>query len=169
PIGYLKWVYLGANSDLIVDEADRSRLRAIAERRGGEKSLEDEKLSPEGKALLDIFSASTPEDFRARLDAGPKNLRVRLDGLSPSRFIQQMRAPLILVHGINDPVIPAQQSIEFAEAARARGLSYSLTLLRMYGHVNPLLPKIGPTSLLGFYIPETFRFLRVVNHVIAVM
>src|SRR5262249_14967683 len=140
-IAYLKWVYLGANSDLVADETDRVRLRTIAEHRRGEKSLEadaPEKLSPEAKALLDIFSASTPADFRARLDAGPENLRRRLDGLSPSRFIQQIRAPLVLVHGINDPVIPAQQSIEFAEAARANGLSYSLTLLRMYGHVNPV-------------------------------
>ncbi|PYS40834.1 MAG: hypothetical protein DMG14_09285 [Acidobacteria bacterium] len=171
-IAYLKWVYLGANSDLVADETDRARLRTLAEHRGSESPLEadaPEKLSPEAKALLAIFSASTPEDFRTRLDAGPENLRRRLDALSPSKFVQQLRAPLILIHGINDPVIPAQQTIEFAEAARANGLSYSLTLLRMYGHVNPLLPKVGLTSLLSFYIPETFRFLEVVNRVVAVM
>src|SRR5262245_57584350 len=166
PIAYLKWVYLGANSDLVTDENDRSRLRTIAEHYQGDKRRETdaaEKLSPEGKALLDIFSASTPEDFRARLKAGPESLQRRLDALSPSRFMRQIQAPLILVHGINDPAIPAQQTIEFAQAARANGLAYSLTLLRMYGHVNPILPQIGPKNLITFYIPETVRFLGVIN------
>jgi fermentation-respiration switch protein FrsA (DUF1100 family) len=128
-----------------------------------------EKLSPEAKALLAVFLASTPEDFHARLDAAPPNLQRRLDALSPSRFVEQIRAPLILVHGINDPAIPVQQSIEFADAARAHGLEQSLTLLRMYGHVNPILPEIGLQNVFSFYLPETFRFLRVINHLVAVM
>src|SRR5262249_41481279 len=160
------------NSDLVPDETDRSRLRTIAEHRGGNNAAADDcgnGLSPEAQALLDIFSASTPEDFRARLNAGPANLQRRLDALSPSEVVRQIQAPLILIHGINDPVIPAQQTIEFAEAARANGLNYSLTLLRMYGHVNPILPRIGLRSLLSFYLPETFRFLRVVNQLISMM
>jgi pimeloyl-ACP methyl ester carboxylesterase len=171
PIAYLKWVYLGANSDLVADENDRARLRTIAQR-GGVNPIESDvvkSLSPEGRALLNVFLASNPEDFRARLEAGPESLQRRLDGLSPSRVVQQIRAPLILVHGINDPAIPAQQTIEFAEAARANGLNYRLTLLRMYGHVNPILPKIGVGNVVSFYLPETFRFLSVINHLIAVM
>jgi pimeloyl-ACP methyl ester carboxylesterase len=171
PIAYLKWVYLGANSDLVGDEQDRARLRTIAEHHG-ERPIEPDlagSLSPEGKALLDVFLATNPEDFRARLEAGPENLQRRLDALSPSRIVQQIRAPLILVHGINDPAIPAQQTIEFAEAARANGLNYSLTLLRMYGHVNPILPKVSIGNLVSFYLPETLRFLRVINHLIGVM
>jgi len=172
PIAYLKWVYLGANSDLVNDESDRTRLRTIAEHGRGDDVLETDaakKLSPEAKALLAVFLASTPEDFHARLDAAPENLQRRLEALSPSRFVEQIRAPLILVHGINDPAIPAQQSVEFAEAARAHGLDQSLTLLRMYGHVNPILPEIGLRNVFSFYLPETIRFLRVISHLIAIM
>jgi pimeloyl-ACP methyl ester carboxylesterase len=172
PIAYLKWVYLGANSDLVSGQADRALLRSIAEHHLGESPLDGDvagKLSPEGKALLDIFSASTPQDFRARLSAGPETLRRRLDALSPSRFVDRIQAPLILVHGINDPVIPAQQTIEFARAARARGLDCGLTLLQMYGHVNPILPRMGLSTLYSFYLPETVRFLEVVNHLISIM
>ena len=172
PIAYLKWVYLGANSDLVADESDRTRLRTIAEHGRNDDVLESdaaERLSPEAKALLAVFLASTPEDFHARLDAAPANLQRRLDALSPSRFVERIRAPLILVHGINDPAIPAQQSIEFAEAARAHGLDQSLTLLRMYGHVNPILPEIGLRNAFSYYLPETLRFLGVINHLIAAM
>ena len=115
-----------------------------------------DKLSPEARSLLEIFSASSPEEFRLRLNAGPETVRRRLDALSPSLFFREIRAPLILIHGVNDPVIPAQQTIEFADAARANGMQHSLTLLRLYGHVNPILPDIGVGSVFGFYVPETF-------------
>jgi len=38
-----------------------------------------------------------------------------------------------------------------------------LTLLRMYGHVNQVLPPVGVLSLARFYVPEGLRLLRVVN------
>ena len=169
PVAYLKWVYLAANSDVIANEEDRERLRKIAEHYRLENSLDAadaEGLSPEAKALLDIFTASKPEDFRARLNDGPEGLRLRLDALSPSRIVHQIHAPLILVHGINDPVIPAEQTVKLADAARKNGLECSLTLLRMYGHVHPVLPDFSVSSVFGFYLPETVRFLRVVNRVI---
>jgi fermentation-respiration switch protein FrsA (DUF1100 family) len=163
-IGYLKWAYLAANSDLVRNQDDQVRLQRIAETQGGSP----ENLSPDGQALLRIFFASSPEDFRAKLRAGPESLLRRLDGLSPSRYVKGLRAPLIVIHGINDPVIPAQQSVELAEAARTNGLACDLTLLHMYGHVQPVLPDLGATSLIGFYVPETMRLLSVLNEVVAI-
>jgi len=162
PLAYLKWVYLGANADLAADGRDQQQLRRLAEDHGGAS----ENLSPYAQSLLQIFFASSPDDFRLRLRAGPEALRRRLDALSPSLHINGLRAPLILIHGINDPAIPVQQSLELAKAARANGLASSLTLLRMYGHVHPILPKLGATTLLAFYIPETFRFLPLLHEVV---
>lgn len=138
---YGKWAYLHANPDLTDGESGRQRIEKV-------------------------FAAATPEEFRARLLEVSPAVQSRLDGLSPSRYLRDIKAPLILVHGTGDPVIPAQQSIEFAEAARRAGLNCSLTLLRMYGHVNPIRPAIGFRSLAGFYIPETFRLLLVVNRLL---
>jgi hypothetical protein len=172
PMVYLKWVYLAANSDLVSSEIDQAGLQAIAVQQGNDPyspmdSQVAEKLSAEGKALLDIFSADTPEVFRQRLQHGSEALQRRLDALSPSKSVHQLLAPLILVHGRNDPAIPAEQAVKFAAAARANGLDTSLTLLRMYGHVHPILPEVGLGSLFGFYMPETLRFLKVVNRVVA--
>jgi pimeloyl-ACP methyl ester carboxylesterase len=140
PGAYGKWAYLNANPDLIDGESGRQRIEKV-------------------------FAASTPEEFRARLlDVSPA-VQSRLDGLSPSRYLREIKAPLILVHGIGDPVIPAQQSIEFAEAARRAGLNCSLTLLRMFGHVNPIRPAVGVRSLAWFYVPEAYRVLQVVNRI----
>ena len=64
PTAYLKWAYLAANSDLVTDETDQSRVRKIAETLGAS----NDDLSPVARSLLDVFSAATPEDFRARLE-----------------------------------------------------------------------------------------------------
>src|SRR5262245_35515107 len=74
PIAYLKWVYLENNSDVLRDESDRRSLQTIAaHRRTDNASNEDptKSLSPGAKALLDVFSAATPADFRSRLNAAP--------------------------------------------------------------------------------------------------
>jgi hypothetical protein len=165
-----KWVFVGANADLVQDEGDRSRLRAIAEQRAAGRFERDvEVVSPEAKALVNIFSAKTPDVFLRLLNAGPENLQARLDALSPSRFVQDIRAQLILVHGVNDSVIPAEQTVEFAEAARTTGLDYHLTLLGTHGHMNPVLPEIGMQSIFRFYVPEMFRFLGVVNRLVGMI
>jgi len=170
PLAYNKWVYLAANSDLAAGETSRRRIRDMAEKRAAGLLLEpgiEEKLPDDARSLFEVFSTTNRQDFRTRLKAAPASLQHRLDALSPSRYVRALQAPLILIHGAYDPSIPAQQSIELAEAARANGIDYTLTLLQMYGHTNPTLPRLGVESVFGYYIPETFRFLRIVNRVIA--
>jgi pimeloyl-ACP methyl ester carboxylesterase len=141
PVAYAKWAYLTANPDLAADEIGRERIARL-------------------------FAAQTPGEFRARFSDLPHSTQARLAALSPATFLAQLKAPLILVHGMDDPVIPSSQSVEFDRAARAKGLNSSVTLLRMYGHVNPVRPGFDVSSLIGFYLPDAFRLLRVVNRLV---
>lgn len=141
PVAYAKWAYLTANPDLASDDVGRERIARL-------------------------FAAETPEEFRARFRDLPQSVQSRLAALSPANYLSQLKAPLILVHGLDDPVIPSSQSVEFDRAARAKGLSSSVTLLRLYGHVNPVRPGFDVSSLTQFYLPETFRLLRVVNRLV---
>jgi dienelactone hydrolase len=171
PIAYSKWIYLAANSDLAGDEG-QEQIKKIANLRAAglpkDPALE-ENLSPGARTLLQIFTATNREEFKAHIDAAPESLQLRLDSLSPSRYVRELRAPLVLIHAAYDPSIPAQQSIELAGAARANGFEPRLTLLQMYGHTHPTLPTLSVGSVIGFYVPETFRFVDVVNHVVASM
>jgi hypothetical protein len=171
PIAYSKWVYLAANADFLSDYGEQERIRAIAQRRlAGDLThvTSEEPFSAEARGLLAIFSATTPEDFRARLADSSQKLQETLDALSPSHYVDGLRAPLILIHLAHDPSIPAEQSIELAEVARARGIDNRLTLLQMYGHTHPTLPAVGLISIVDLYIPEAMRFLGVINHVLAI-
>lgn len=170
PLAYTKWVYLAANSDLAAVEEDRRRIRGIAEAHAAD--LEPDPalkaaLSPDAAALLNIFCATNARDFKLRMKKAPASLCRRLDEISPSLYVCQLRAPLILIHGAHDPCIPVEQSIELDDAARLLGLNHELTLLHMYGHTNPSLPPFAVSSAFGFYIPEMWRFLRVMNRLIA--
>jgi pimeloyl-ACP methyl ester carboxylesterase len=138
PVAWAKSDYLASNPDLGETAAERQQ-------------------------VVGLFASTTPEEFRTRFHNLPGTVQARLQAISPANYLSQLRAPLILVHGLEDPVIPSQQSLEFAQAARTRGLDCSLTLLRMYGHVNQVWPAVGVSSLARFYIPEVFRLLRVVN------
>jgi hypothetical protein len=171
PIAYSKWVYLAANADLLRAEDEQDRIRTIAQNRLAGRlpdSKDEENLSEEAVGLLRIFAATTPQEFRTRLAATPASFKTALDELSPSTYVDGLRARLILVHLAHDPSIPAEQSVELAEAARARGIASRLTLLQMYGHTYPTLPPLGVASIAGFYIPEAARFLGVINHVLTV-
>jgi len=170
PIAYSKWVYLAANSDLLSDRTEQERVRVIAQKRlagVASDAKDEENLSAEARGLLSIFSAANAADFRTRLAATPPSFQKTLDELSPSHYIDGLRAELVLIHLAHDPSIPVEQSMELAEAARARGIGRRLTILQMYGHTYPTLPKPGLATIVNFYIPEAVRFLAAVNYVVA--
>jgi pimeloyl-ACP methyl ester carboxylesterase len=52
------------------------------------------------------------------LDTLSPELRRLLDRLSPERAVRRIRAPLILVHGRDDPVVPYSETLRLADARR---------------------------------------------------
>jgi hypothetical protein len=110
PIAYSKWVYLAANSDLLSEKTEQERVRQIAQERlaGRASNAKDEQnLSPEARGLLSIFTATSAADFRTKLAATPTGFQKTLDALSPSHYVDGLRAPLVLIHLAHDPSIPA--------------------------------------------------------------
>jgi hypothetical protein len=170
PLAYSKWTYMAANSNLIEDAGARRRLLAIAAERiehpPEEWTLSAADLEPGAREMLELYESRTPAEFHARLSGVP-SVRDLSERLSPSRYFDGLRARLIIVHIASDPSIPSSQSIRMAEAARARGIPYSLTIMNMYGHTKPQWPPISFSSVIGFYIPEGFRFLRVLNEILS--
>lgn len=62
--------------------------------------------------------------------ADEKRYRTR----SPINNLAQLRTPILLLQGTDDPVVPLAQSTELAEAARARGLDVELVVFEGEGH-----------------------------------
>ena len=140
-LAYSKWVYMKANLDLVRNESDK-------------------------KAMTALFESRDEEEFSVRLAAVPQ-LKDRSERLSPSRYIDGIRARLIVVHLGSDPCVPSSESVRMVEAAKALHIPYSLTVLGMYGHTRPVWPEFGIESFFGFYVPQSWKFIRVLDEILS--
>src|SRR6266850_2229405 len=140
-LAYSKWIYMKANLDLVRNENDE-------------------------KAMRKLFESSNREEFSARLEAIP-SLKDRSERLSPSRYMDGIRARLIVVHLGSDPCVPSSESVRMVEAAKALHIPYSLTVLGMYGHTRPVWPEFGIESVFGFYVPQSWKFIRVMDEILS--
>lgn len=53
---------------------------------------------------------------------------------SPLTYIDQIRAPLLILHGANDPRVPVGEAEQIAEAVRSRGVEAELVVYADEGH-----------------------------------
>ena len=66
----------------------------------------------------------------------PKTDRARLDQASPLTFAERFQAPVFMVHGEQDAVVPVQQSEAMERALRRHGKTVTLIKLREEGHAG---------------------------------
>jgi acetyl esterase/lipase len=140
-LAYSKWVYMKANQDLVRNDSDE-------------------------KAMLALFESRDAEEFNVRFGAIPE-LKDRAERLSPSHYMDGIRARLIIVHLGSDPCVPSSESVRMVEAAKALHIPYTLTILGMYGHTRPTWPEFGIRSFFGFYIPQSWKFIWVLDEILS--
>jgi pimeloyl-ACP methyl ester carboxylesterase len=64
----------------------------------------------------EALASMDPARVSRALDELSPDLRRLLDALSPERVVRRIRAPLILVHGRDDPVVPYSETLRLADA-----------------------------------------------------
>jgi dipeptidyl aminopeptidase/acylaminoacyl peptidase len=64
----------------------------------------------------------------------PGKDRDALIALSPITHIQKLKAPLMIIQGVNDPRVPAGEAIQFKETASKNGIAAELILFADEGH-----------------------------------
>ena len=64
----------------------------------------------------------------------PKADAARLIAASPRRRVNEIKAPVLLIHGLDDPVVAVAQSRMMAQALKGAGKSAELVTLRDAGH-----------------------------------
>jgi len=125
PSRYGKWVFVLGNLDRLSIPEDRRLLAWLARDRlardGEVPAGLEQALGEEGRALLALLTNTNPEALPGLLAALPLAMRRDLESLDlASKDLSQLRSHLILVHGIDDDLIPSEQSVAFA-AALPRG------------------------------------------------
>lgn len=121
PNAYGKWVFVKSNARRLSDPTDRDLLTMMAERK-----LRDLKadisdlvplLGPEGRSVHALLANTDPDRARALIARLPEAMRSDLRDLNlRGRDFSPLTAPLILIHGHDDAIIPYSESEALAAA-----------------------------------------------------
>lgn len=84
-----------------------------------------------------LAASRDPAAVDALIAALPPASQRLLDALSPLGRLEALRAPLFLVHGHDDPAVPATESERLAAAAARAGKTVHTVVVGAVGHVEP--------------------------------
>lgn len=82
-----------------------------------------------------MFEAIRQLGYKQMGDPNTETGRELLRAASPVNFVDQIKTPLMVVHGANDPVVQRQQAEQIVMAVRDRGIPVQYMLLPDEGHV----------------------------------
>ncbi len=102
-----------------------------------------EALSPGAAAVYHLLSGTTLDEARRLILELPEPMLKKMDELSPSRYVDSLRADLWIMHDRSDTLEPVEESRRLYDATKAHG-NVDFTELSSFQHVDP-------KSDLGFF------------------
>lgn len=135
---YALWAFLKANAQGVDDPADRETLEALAEQKLFDPKVDVSAmaatLKADGRAVYNLVMNRDPGKVEALVAALPARLKAGLDALDPAKQdLSGFQGEAILVHGKDDPFIPA---VESERLAAALGSKAHLYVLEQVTHVE---------------------------------
>lgn len=121
PNEFGKWFFVLSNVGRLSDPTDRRLFRLMAERKMEEPLREVDdlavQLKPEGKQLYDFLVNRDPSRVSQLVGALPVDIGREINALNlANKDLSALRAQLILVHGLDDDIIPYTESVALAGA-----------------------------------------------------
>lgn len=160
PDDYTRWVMCLSMLGDIPDQASRAAIREVADARVEYKeasldAVRHRVTDPAGEALMAFIENTDREKFDGLYAALPDRMRRDMEGMDPSRLdLSQLRARLILVHGLGDDIIPYVESLGLHRAA-PKGQS---RFYRVQGLNHVTMAKPGPL--------DAWQMLSAVTHLL---
>ena len=115
-------------------------------------------LSEAARMVAPLLTPLSPDEAEHALRSLPEELQDRLSAMSPLTYLDDLRAPLIvLLHDRDDVVVPVGESRSLRDALAARG-GVRYTEFTVFTHLDPTKGKPSPIALTR----ELFRFGRAV-------
>ena len=145
PNAYGKWAFVMANAARVEDPADRTSLDAMARRRLADLDAPIDDLvaglGPEGRAVHALVTNQDRARVADLIAALPAPIRDDMAALDLAARDLSTAPPALLLHGRDDDIIPAGESVALADAlgeTRAR-----LILLDSLAHADLGLDSLG--------------------------
>ncbi len=139
PALWAKWYLILKNLDFLANSEDRKIIDTIARKKFRDESAEVKesisRLSSEGRAVYNLLVTSEFENFPAHYRKLPPRVLKIFRDLSLSGQMEEVKAEVILAHGVPDHVIPHTESLRIADALGKRSDAH-VKLLRLFHHTE---------------------------------
>ena len=93
-------------------------------------------LTPAGQTVARLLGGAPPQEAAELYDTLPEDFRQAMDRISPSRYVDDIQAELLVLHDRDDQLVPSAESRRLAAAMQERG-DVRYTELLSFGHVRP--------------------------------
>jgi dienelactone hydrolase len=113
-------------------------------------------LEGDARAIYVLFAAGDRQTAQSAIDGLRGDLRARLSGISPVHYIDQIRAPVFLLHGEPDTAISVGHAEVLSERLGDRIARF--TRFGEFGHGDPARQGLGPDDVGDVW--ELYLFLR---------
>ena len=112
------------------------------------------RLTPAAQTVARLLEGVAPDEAAELYRDLPEDFREAMDRISPSRYVDDLQAKLLVLHDRDDRLVPSAESRRLAAAMRDRG-GIRYTELLSFDHVRP-------TSGTGVWqlIKEGFKLYR---------
>lgn len=165
----------GVTRNTLIATLTRARDRAVlnslfggprpAPRRAALERFSRDDLSPEGRAVYDVFANRDPALVGELLGRLPEGVQSGLRRLSPAEAVGGIRARVLMLHERGDPYFPSWESESLAPALQAGNVA--LTLSTLVEHAELRTPPPTPGNLFGFYLPEGWKLGSFIHSTLA--
>jgi len=121
PNEYAKWVFVLSHLEQLKDPSDRNLLRTIASRKleNPQAPAADliTRLKAPGRQVYDFINNRDPAHTTSLMSQLPASIRSNISELNlANKDLTQIKGQTILVHGLDDEVIPAAESQALSKA-----------------------------------------------------
>ncbi len=129
---------------------------------GGGKLTADQvaQLDPSSAAVYHLLAGDEPGQVAANLAALSPPVKTLLIALSPARVVDQIRAPIYLLHDRSDQYVPVTESQEFAAALASIHHPYDFAEFGIFQHT-----EVRANLDLGQILGDGRNLLRLISDV----
>ncbi len=148
PNPYGKWVFLKSNVGRVADRFDQALLWEMAELKLQDPQADIDALASQlradGRSVYALFTNTDPNRVPDLIAALPAQIRADMQRLNPrTQEFSELEAPLCLVHGRAEQILPFTESIALDAAAPDR--QAELYVVASLAHVD-----LAPLSVMDF-------------------
>lgn len=130
------------------NEDQSDRVQAVCDYFGPTDFTTVVQQAADDSKVRNVFQFNTPGDPYSGLTGSDLSDTAKSEAVSPIHYVDKDCPPFLILHGTHDALVPYAQSVELAEALKAKGVEVWLQTLPGSGHGGPAFNRPALAALI---------------------